>query len=103
ANLVGDAPRRDVDQPAAWILGHALGRPLCRRREEGFLHRVLRRREVAVAPHHHAQNIGRQLAEEDRDHSSRSGGTVITCRTSIGMLRGFPPEPGAADAWAAIS
>ena len=31
------------------------------------------------------------------------GGALITSRTSIGMLRGTPPRPGAADARAAIA
>ena len=35
-------------------------------------------------------------------HSRSSGGPLITCRTSIAMLSGSPPGPGAADALAAI-
>ena len=113
-HLVGDAAGGDVDQPGARVFGHPLARPLRRGRDERLLHRVLARREVAVAAHDDAQHLRRELAQQALDlgddvdvrgggHQTMSGaGALITCRTSIAMFSGLPPRPGAADASAAI-
>ena len=42
------------------------------------------------------------LDEQGRRHAS-GGGPLITWRTSTGMISGFPPGPGAAEASAAIA
>ena len=41
AHVIGHAPQRDVDQPAARIVGNAVARPLRRRGDQRFLHGVL--------------------------------------------------------------
>ena len=110
AHVIGHAPRRDVDQPAARVVGHALLGPLQGRREERFLHRVLGGGKVAEAPDHRAENLRRELAQQvlagrvqRLERHMSTGGALITSRTSIGMFSGTPPLPGAADARAAIS
>ena len=108
--MIGHAPRGDLDQPAARVVGHALARPLQRRREQRLLHRVLGGGEVAEAPDDRAEHLRRELAQQvlaravqsSRRHMS-TGGALITSRTSIGMFSGTPPLPGAADARAAIA
>ena len=108
--MIGHAPRGDLDQPAARIVGHALVGPLHRRGEERLLHGVLRGGEVAEAADHRAEHLRRQLAQQvlvggsvDAIGHTSTGGALITWRTSIGMFSGAPPLPGAADARAAIS
>ena len=64
AHVVGHAPRRDLDQPAARVVGHAVARPLHGGRDQRFLHRVLGGGEVAVAPHDGAEHLRRQLAQQ---------------------------------------
>jgi hypothetical protein len=44
-----------------------------------------------------------QLLVEEKSHASSPGMLLITCRTSMGMLSGLPPGPGADEASAAIS
>src|ERR1700704_4803159 len=104
--MIGDASRRDLDQPGARVLGQAVSRPLRRRRDQGFLDRILRSGEVAEPPDYGAQRLRREVAQqvldvglERRGHQSQSsGGPLITWRTSIVMLSGAPPGPGAAEA-----
>ena len=48
------------------------------------------------------QTLG-AATQERRCHSRSLGGPLITCRTSIPMLSGPPPGPGAADASAAMA
>ena len=103
ANLIGQAPRRDRDQPPAWVLGHSLARPLFRRGDQRFLDRVFAVAEVAVPPEQRAQDAGRVLQQDFVDQRNSGGGPLMTCRTSIGMFIGLPPGPGAADAAAAIA
>ena len=99
-----------MDQPRARVVGHALLRPLDGCRDERLLHRVFRGGEIAEAADHGAEHLRRELAQQmlagkiDGGCRHRStGGALITSRTSIGMLSGAPPMPGAADARAAIS
>jgi len=95
----------------ARIVGHALMRPLERRRDERFLHRIFGFRKITEATDHRAEHLRRQIAQQALGkraigppcHSSSSDGPLITWRTSIGMFMGAPPSPGAADAHAAIS
>ena len=111
ADMIGDASRRDLDQPAAWVIRQTIARPLRRRRDQGFLNLVLRGGEVVEPPDHGAQHLRREVAQEvlgrgvqRRGHQVRSlGGPLITCRTSIARLSGVPPGPGAAEASAAIA
>jgi hypothetical protein len=109
--VIGHAPAGDLDQPAAGILGQALPGPLHGRREQRLLNRVLGGGEVPETPDDRTEDPRRQLAQQvlgtgvqgpDRQNKS-SGGPLITWRTSIGMLNGAPPGPGAAEARAAIS
>ncbi len=64
ADVIGHAPRGDLDQPAARIVGHALLRPLQRGGEQRFLHRVLGGGEVAEPPDHRAEHLRRELAQQ---------------------------------------
>ena len=111
ADVIGDPPRRDVDQPRARVVGPAVVRPLQRRRDQRLLDRVLGGGEVAVAAGHDAQHLGRELAQQvlgrriqrRRGHQRWSlGGALMTSRTSIARYSGSPPLPGASDASAAI-
>ena len=111
ADLVGEPPRRDLDQPRSRMIGEPLLRPLQRGRDERLLDRVLRRREVAELADHRAEHLRRELAQQPlhlerggRSHHRESSlGALITWRTSIGMFSGLPPGPGAVDASAAIA
>ena len=110
SDVIDHPPRGHLDQPAARVVGHALLRPLQRGGQQRFLHRVLCGGEVAEPPDHCAEHLRRQVAQQvlAREVAGRcghmsTGGTLITCRTSIGMFSGTPPLPGAADARAAIS
>ena len=107
AQLIGHPPHGGLDQPAARVGGHALGRPVPGRREQRLLHGVLGGVEVAEAADEHAEDLRRQFAQQVLDAGPRAhsplAGAPITCRTSIGCWIGTPPGPGAADAFAAIS
>jgi hypothetical protein len=80
-------------------------------RRSALLHRVLRGGEVSMTPRDGAEYVRGQLAQQVLDrvvqslrrHTSTGEMLIITCRTSIGMMSGAPPGPGAADALAAIS
>ena len=108
--MIGHTPHGHLDQPAARIVGHALLRPLHGRGKQRLLDRVLRRGKIAEASNDGAENLRRQLAQQvlagrvqlDGRHTS-TGGALMTSRTSMGMLSGIPPGPGAAEAPAAIS
>src|SRR5262249_22600628 len=109
SHVIGETTKRDVVQPSARILGNALRRPL-RGGDQRLWHRVLRRREVGVSAGDDAEHLRREVAKQMLDHrigrrllrQTSTGGALITWRTSIGMLSGSPPFPGAADASAAI-
>ena len=110
AQVIGHAPRGDLNQPAARVVRHALARPLQRGGEQRLLHRVFRGGEVAEAPDHGAEHLRRQLAQQvlagevaGAAVTRRRAAPLITWRTSIGMFIGLPPGPGAAEARAAIS
>ena len=55
---------RHRDQPATWVLGDALIRPLERGGEQRLLHGVLGRVEVAVAADERAEDLRRELAQQ---------------------------------------
>jgi hypothetical protein len=104
---VGQPPCADGDQPAARVAGQALGRPSGRGREQGLLYGVFGVVEVTTPAHEHAEDLRRQLTQQILDigaggHHSGAGASMIR-RTSIRLLVGFPPGPGAADVRAAIS
>src|SRR5439155_4410398 len=115
AQLVGHAARCDLNQPTAWIFGNAFLRPLREGRYHGFLHRVLGGGEVAKAASDSAERLrckfaqqmlgGRvpRLCHRSSRYSISGGGPLIIGRTSMGMFKGFPPGPGAADTFAAIA
>ena len=110
-DVIGNPPRRDLIKPGARVVGHALARPLRGRGDQRLLNRVLRSAEVAEPPDDRAEHLRREVAQQvlgtdvqgRRHHSKSLGGPLITCRTSIPMLIGPPPGPGAADASAAIA
>ena len=108
--MIGHAPQSDLDQPAARVVRNAVARPLRGRSDQRFLHGVLASREVAETPQRRAEHLRRQLAQQmlgsmvQRSEGHLiSGGPLITWRTSIAMLKGAPPGPGAAEASAAIA
>ena len=100
ADLVGESPGRDAQQPAARVVGLAFARPLVGSREERLLHGVLAAGEVAIPPRQDAQHLRRERAQEmlpacqsSTDPQPRAqsvGGPLITCRTSMGMRSGVP-------------
>ena len=112
-DLVGEPARGDGDQPALWMVGQAVRRPLRRRRDQRLLHGVLAGREVAIPADQRAQDRRREVAQqvlgrgiERWRHASgvqSGGGPLITWRTSIAMFNGVPPRPGAAEASAAMA
>ena len=91
ARLVGEAPRRDGDQPGARVVGEALGRPLRRGGDQRLLDGVLARVEPAIAPHEHAQDLRRQLAQQGFDahisvpEASMIGRTSIAAKRALGQ------------------
>ena len=108
ADVIGHASERHVNQPAARIVRNTVARPLRGRCDQRFLHGVLAGSEIAEPSHRRAEHLRRQLAQqvlgptvERRRGHFCSGGPLMTWRTSIGMLKGTPPGPGAADASAA--
>ena len=96
-------------EPAAGVAGQPLGRPLRRRRDQRLLDRILRGREVVAASGDGAEHLRRKVAQQGPDVGGSplgrqtSGGPLMTCRTSTGMMSGLPPGPGAPEILAAIS
>ncbi len=110
AHVIGPAPHRDLDQPAARMRRHAVLRPSQRRGDQRFLHRIFGSGEVAAkTPQDGAEHLRRERAQQGLDHlrlmyqRNSGGGPLITSRTSIAMFSGLPPAAGAADASAAIA
>ena len=64
AQEVGQAARRDGDQPGARVVGAAVARPLLRGRQQRLLDRVLAGVEVAVAPDQRAEDLRHQRAQQ---------------------------------------
>ncbi len=62
----------DPDEPAARVLGHAVGRPRPARRQQRLLYRVLGDVEAAEAPHQRAEHLGRFGAEQGLDVRGRA-------------------------------
>ena len=77
--------------------------------DQRFLYGVFCGGEICVTACHGAEHLRREVAQQGPDaclgrrDRQTSGGPLITCRTSIGMMSGVPPGPGADDAFAAIS
>ena len=107
AGSIDDPQRRDVDQPADGVRGRALAWPLLGRREHRLLGCVLGVGKVTESPPDRSEDPRRGVAHQVLDLSRSahcSGiGAPITSRTSITVLIGLPPGPGAAEASAAIS
>jgi len=77
--------------------------------DQRFLHGVLAGSEITKTSQRRAEHLRRQVAQQllgstvqRREGHAVSGGPLITWRTSIAMLSGLPPGPGAAEASAAI-
>jgi len=115
AHLVGQASGCDLNQPAAWILRNTLLRPLREGRYHSLLNGILSGGEVAKTASDRAEHLRCKFAQQmlgsrvprlchcSSRYSISGGGPLITGRTSIGMFRGAPPGPGAADSFAAIA
>src|SRR5262249_10863099 len=89
AELVGQPPRRDLDQPRARVLGEALPGPLGGCGEQGLLDGVLAGVEPAVPTDECAEHPRGVLAEELFDARVDSHISIppdsITGRTSIAL------------------
>src|SRR6266545_2617408 len=70
AQLVGQPPRRDRDQPAARAVRDALAGPLRGRREQRFLDGVLAEVEMPVTPGERREHLRRELAQQVVDHGN---------------------------------
>jgi len=86
APLVDQPPVRHGHEPGQRALGNTLVRPLRRRRQERFLHRVFAGVELPAAPHERTEGLRREFAQQARDRRRvrrhTSGGASATCRTS---------------------
>ena len=67
AQLVGQAPGRDGDEPALRMVREPVDRPLQRRSQQRLLHRVLAQVEAPVATDQRAENLRRELAQQILD------------------------------------
>ena len=67
APLVGQPPRRDGDQPAARAVRHAALGPRDRGVEQGILHGILARVEMAVVAYQRNEHLRCQLAQRGLD------------------------------------
>ena len=107
SGLVDHPAARHLDQPADRVVGRSLAGPLLGRSEHRLLRRVLGVGEVAESSHDRGEDLRRRFAQQvlDVSRSAHSSDVwaPITSRTSIAVLIGFPPGPGAAEASAAIS
>ncbi len=65
-----------VISQAARVVRDAVGRPLRGGREQRLLDRVLGRVEMPVAPHHRAEDLRRQRAQQVLDRGVRHGGRL---------------------------
>src|SRR6185436_2682706 len=85
-------------------------RPLHRCGQRCFLNRILRRRKVAESAHHSPEHLRRQLAQQVLNgnvrwrfgHGNSSGGLLMICLTSMGIVPSVPAAAGASEARAAI-
>src|SRR5262249_10332334 len=107
AHPIDETSNCDVVEPSAGIPRQSFDRPLRRGRHQRLLNRILGGVEIPMATGHDAEHLRRHFAQQALDvhgglrvHQS-TGGALITWRTSIGMLSGMPPLPGAAEAVAA--
>ena len=89
ADVIGHAPRRDLDQPAARVVGHAVARPLRRRGDQRLLHRVLARRRSRGT----GGSPRRAPAARGRAAGARRGGPATGASQQI--LRAARSSPGA--------
>jgi hypothetical protein len=94
----------DGDQPALGIR-RWVDLPRAERPDQRLLHGVLGRREVCAAADEDAQDLRNELPQPNvvDNHSVTVGGAVRNGRTSSHSWIGWPPAPGAADSWPAIS
>ena len=74
AELVGQPPGRDRDQPAPRVRRYAVGRPLRRRRKQRLLYGVLTQIELPVPPSQEAQHLRREFPQQ-----TLHTGSVTTC------------------------
>ena len=96
-------------QPSARVVGNP-GGPLCRGRDECFLHGILRGGEIIIPTGNGAEHLRRELAQQVPEVAvvGTLGSRVDRRRAHDltyfdGMIIGAPPGPGADDTFAAIS
>ena len=108
--MIGHAAQRNVIEPAARISRNSASRPLHRCGDQRFLNGILCGGKITVTSGNGAEHLRRKLAQQVPDRAisrlaahASAGGALITWRTSIGIMSGLPPGPGAAEIVAAIS
>ena len=102
AQLVGQPAGRHCDQPATWIPGDALIRPLERGGEHGFLHGVLGQVEVAAAADECTEDLRRELAQQVLGADFGLGSHISAPAVSMSGLTSTA-QKRAAGSWATIS
>ena len=110
AYLIGQPAGCHPNQPAAWIVGNTLVRPLRERCQHGLLNGIFGCGEIAKSAHNSSKHLRSEFAQQTLGlriwqglfHGSSSAFPLMTCRTSIGIFKGSAPGPGAADQIAAI-
>src|SRR5690606_3222519 len=100
---VGEPARGHGDEPAARVVRHALLRPPQGRRQQRLLDRVLGRVEVAVAAHDRAEDLRRQLTQQDLGQTISSALPWMGRTSTYHSSRAACPGCGAPASRAAIS
>jgi hypothetical protein len=102
---VDQAPRRGGHEPRPGMVGHALLRPLRRRREQRLLHGILRGVELPVPAHQRAEDLRRELAQQILDAGSfdRHGRNARRPRPRAADPRCRSCASGASPAWPAAT
>lgn len=95
AELLGEPPRGDPDQPPGRVVGHAAVGPLRRRGDERLLDRVLRIGEVAVAAQDRAEGPRREVAQEALDANPVGTHRPPSVRPELTRPVRGRPAPGA--------
>jgi len=67
ANVIGHAVARGLDQPGARVGRQPVSGPMHGAGEQGFLHGVFGRSEVAESPSGRAENLRRKFAQQTLD------------------------------------
>ena len=106
APLVDQPPLGGLDQPATRAGRDAVPRPVHGRREQRLLDGILGGVEVAVPAGEHAEDLRRELAQQDLDVGrarQRSPPLLTALARGSAAASATPPGPGTAEYLAAIS